>query len=320
MQPFPFAEGQTVMKQGDKGDFFYVCERGVFDVYVSGADGTQNKVHTYAVTDGNHPCFGELALMYAKPRAATVKCSTAGLLWGLDRAGFRTVQQHSAGHDATRVRGVALLSPLLRPTAGGAGPHGRRHLEAGTVIAAKGATADSFFIVLRGTAQIIDGAPPPEPRPPPPPPPRSPRWRAAAGDDDDDDEGGDGAGGGPVVIEDSGYFGERALLVGEKYTQSLLALTEVHCMRIGRESLETLLGAPLQSLLDGEASRRQADADRAMKELASQGLQNVALGDFKLLAAVGAVGSSGAGALIRAEHTTTRSVYTLRVESARCMR
>ena len=52
--------GQTVMKQGDKGDFFYVCERGVFDVYVSGADGTQNKVHTYAVTDGNHPCFGYL--------------------------------------------------------------------------------------------------------------------------------------------------------------------------------------------------------------------------------------------------------------------
>ena len=46
-------------------------------------------------------------------RAATVKCATAGLLWGLDRAGFRTVQQHSAGHDATRVlRGVALLSPF----------------------------------------------------------------------------------------------------------------------------------------------------------------------------------------------------------------
>ena len=39
---------------GRQGDFFYVCERGVFDVYVSGADGTQNKVHTYAVTDGNH--------------------------------------------------------------------------------------------------------------------------------------------------------------------------------------------------------------------------------------------------------------------------
>ena len=161
MQPFPFAEGQTVMKQGDKGDFFYVCERGVFDVYVSGADGTQNKVHTYAVTDGNHPCFGELALMYAKPRAATVKCASAGLLWGLDRAGFRTVQQHSAGNDATRVlRSVALLSPLRFDQLQAVRDHmADATFEAGTVIAAKGAAADSFIIVLRGTAQIIDGAP-----------------------------------------------------------------------------------------------------------------------------------------------------------------
>ena len=64
----------------------------------------------------------------------------------------------------------------------------------------------------------------------------------------------------------------------------------------------------LVSITDGAAKAK-------LKELASQGLQNVALGDFKLLAAVGAVGSSGAGALIRAEHAATGSVYTLRVGS-----
>ena len=166
-------------------------------------------MHTYAVTDGNHPCFGELALMYAKPRAATVKCASAGLLWGLDRAGFRTVQQHSAGNDATRVlRSVALLSPLRFDQLQAVRDHmADATFEAGTVIAAKGAAADSFIIVLRGTAQIIEGAPPPEAEAAAAA--ALAAVAAAAGADDDDDEGGDGAGGGPVVIEDSGSVGGR---------------------------------------------------------------------------------------------------------------
>ena len=43
------------------------------------------KVHKYSVEEHTNPSFGELALMYAKPRAATVKCIEAGVLWSLDR-------------------------------------------------------------------------------------------------------------------------------------------------------------------------------------------------------------------------------------------
>ena len=32
MQRFEFEAGQDVMKQGDKGDFFYVLESGVYEV------------------------------------------------------------------------------------------------------------------------------------------------------------------------------------------------------------------------------------------------------------------------------------------------
>lgn len=60
-----------VIKQGDRGDHFYVIESGVFEVFVSGV-----LVHTYSTEGGAHASFGELSLMYGKPRAATVTAKT----------------------------------------------------------------------------------------------------------------------------------------------------------------------------------------------------------------------------------------------------
>ena len=121
----------AVMKEGDKGDFFYVVESGVYDVLKG-----STKVHTYRVVGGAHPSFGELALMcakpfersrrhgdvaqpsavcrYAKPRAATVQCVEAGTLWGLDRAGFREAQKSNKGVDVTKVLSKVTVLSMLR--------------------------------------------------------------------------------------------------------------------------------------------------------------------------------------------------------------
>ena len=57
-------EGQHVINQGDNGDYFYVIESGQFDIFVDG----------HPVGDiGAGAAFGELALMYSSPRAATVQ-------------------------------------------------------------------------------------------------------------------------------------------------------------------------------------------------------------------------------------------------------
>ncbi|KAJ9128159.1 hypothetical protein QFC24_000451 [Naganishia onofrii] len=87
--------GHVVIEQGAAGDFFYVVEDGEFDIYVKKAGDESSsdeskwgkKVHT-AVPGGS---FGELALMYNAPRAATVVASTPGTLWALDRISFRTI-------------------------------------------------------------------------------------------------------------------------------------------------------------------------------------------------------------------------------------
>lgn len=91
--------GEYIIRQGDSGDFFYIIESGKFGVYVrsekpkgsaEALDGEEK-----VVLDGAGS-FGELALMYDQPRAATVKALTDGKLWALDRNTFRRIIVYSS--------------------------------------------------------------------------------------------------------------------------------------------------------------------------------------------------------------------------------
>jgi len=75
-------EGDVVIQQGDDGDNFYIIEKGNYDIVIGG-----NKVGAYEGTGS----FGELALMYNTPRAATITATTKGTLWSLDRQTFRQI-------------------------------------------------------------------------------------------------------------------------------------------------------------------------------------------------------------------------------------
>ncbi|XP_045931767.1 protein kinase, cAMP-dependent, regulatory, type II, alpha, B isoform X2 [Micropterus dolomieu] len=74
---------EHIIDQGDDGDNFYVIEKGVYDIFVQ-KDGASVCVGKY----DNKGSFGELALMYNTPRAATIVATQDGALWGLDRATF----------------------------------------------------------------------------------------------------------------------------------------------------------------------------------------------------------------------------------------
>ena len=69
-------EGEVIIQQGDEGDNFYIIDQGNVDIYVNG-----NKV----VNLSEGASFGELALIYGTPRAATVMAVTRVKLWGIDR-------------------------------------------------------------------------------------------------------------------------------------------------------------------------------------------------------------------------------------------
>ncbi|KAF6281216.1 protein kinase cAMP-dependent type I regulatory subunit beta [Rhinolophus ferrumequinum] len=87
MFPVTHIAGETVIQQGDEGDNFYVVDQGEVDVYVNGEWVT-------SISEGGS--FGELALIYGTPRAATVKAKTDLKLWGIDRDSYRRILMGTA--------------------------------------------------------------------------------------------------------------------------------------------------------------------------------------------------------------------------------
>lgn len=84
--------GDIVIKQGDDGDNFYVIDCGVYHIYV---DTDQEKNKLVGKYD-NVGSFGELALMYNMPRAATIEAASDGSLWAMNRQTFRRIVLKSA--------------------------------------------------------------------------------------------------------------------------------------------------------------------------------------------------------------------------------
>merc|ERR1711970_536952 len=86
MFEYPVEPNQKVIAEGDDGDNFYVIENGVYDV-IKNINGEDKKVASY----DNVGAFGELALMYNAPRAATVMSVDGGTLWALDRQTYTRI-------------------------------------------------------------------------------------------------------------------------------------------------------------------------------------------------------------------------------------
>ena len=84
LEGVPVKAGQTVINQGDPGDFYYIISRGSFKVSRQSANGTS--VVLAELLDGE--AFGEEALLSDAKRNATVVAETDGLLMRLSKEDF----------------------------------------------------------------------------------------------------------------------------------------------------------------------------------------------------------------------------------------
>ena len=83
------SKGKKIIQQGDVGDFFYVIEEGTVNFFV---DGDVDPVGSCS----NGESFGELALLYDAPRAATCIATTKTILWKVDQQTFRILLARQA--------------------------------------------------------------------------------------------------------------------------------------------------------------------------------------------------------------------------------
>lgn len=146
-------KGQRIIEQGTAvGDYFYVLQAGAVKFVVDG-----KKVGTA----GFGASFGELALLYDCPRAATVVAIAECTLWRLDQETFkRILANFKMSHDDETVRllrGVEFLKDADDRILGKmAGALHLKTYQAGEKVANKGDSVTEFCIVKTGKVRATD--------------------------------------------------------------------------------------------------------------------------------------------------------------------
>ncbi|KAK7965272.1 hypothetical protein PG984_002497 [Apiospora sp. TS-2023a] len=223
-KPIP-AKDIKVITQGDAGDYFYVVEKGSFDVYVNasgalqpGPDGMGSKVST--IQSGGS--FGELALMYNAPRAATVMSAESSCnLWALDRVTFRRILMESTFARRRMYENFLEEVPLLKSLT----PYERSKIAdaletqkfpPGHVIIQQGDIGTSFYLLETGECDAYldrEGE-------------RNHVKHYNKGD----------------------YFGELALLNDAPRAASIVSTTDVKVATLGKSAFARLLG-PVEGIM-----------------------------------------------------------------------
>jgi len=109
LTPADVPAGTVLMKQGDPGDAYFVIAAGLFDVTQGGR---------FLRTCGRGEGAGEIALLRAIPRTATVTARTDATVYRLGREPFLTAV---LGHAATQRQAEGRADALLAADAAAGG-------------------------------------------------------------------------------------------------------------------------------------------------------------------------------------------------------
>jgi len=232
------ASGETVISQGDEGNLFFIVEEGSLDVFIKAGGGGDMKVGT--LSSGS--AFGELALMYNQPRAATIRAATECKLWVIDRNTFKcikTINQKKRIDEhvqflskvtiGTSMLGEAMSRQELMKVAS---VMGYERFKSGEYIIRQDEMGDHFYIVLSGEVDIFKYTGTEKP-----------------------------PGNKLVTIGKGTFFGEKALLSEDKRAASCVAATNVKCLVLDREDFIVMFGN-----MDQFMSQRKNHAQKGQDE------------------------------------------------------
>ncbi|GAM17152.1 hypothetical protein SAMD00019534_003270 [Acytostelium subglobosum LB1] len=213
-----YKAGDVIIRQGDKGDNFYVVDIGQCDIYVNQQN--QPPLHVMDVYEGGS--FGELALIYGSPRAATVIARTDCRLWAIDRISYRTILMD------TTMRKRRLYEEFLEHVSI------LKHLEkyervsladalepctfqSGEIIVREGDSGDKFYIIVEGEVKVTK----------------------KKGDVEEEVS---------RRLHSGDYFGEIALLLDRPRAATVTSVGVTKCVEMDRQRFNRLLG-PCEDIL-----------------------------------------------------------------------
>lgn len=252
-------EGESVIKEGDEGDFFYIVKSGHFDIFqtraVVGADAGKRPVKVLEAGAGF--AFGELALLYNAPRSATVIATVPSELWCLERMAFRRLvvsssQEQFNQHVEFLSRCDIFAELTSDQIASLAEVVQEEDFDEDEAILEQGDRDNKMYILRRGEAiACIKGE----------------KGEAEV-----------------KKYSQGDYFGEIALLLGEPRKASVYAVGPCTCMYISRDTFNGILG-PLRDFLQRNMDKYQkyqealAAGSTAMERRCSGGLGDLGVED-----------------------------------------
>ena len=205
--------GEDVIVQGEIGDIFYLLEEGAVDVYIKKGGGPEMKVHTYKPGDA----FGELAIMYNAPRAATCRVSAESKLWALDRVSFKVIVVAAAMQKRETYKNFLGQVPILESLTEMevltlADSLAEETYQDGATICTQGDEGNYFYIIKEGAAECFQA---------------------------------DAAGGNKLVasLSQGHYFGEIALLTSKPRQATVKAKGLLKVLAIDRATFNRVFGS-----------------------------------------------------------------------------
>lgn len=223
MERKEYKQGDVIIRQGDDGDEFFLLQQGQCDCFLNQKDGSMKKVKEYKAGES----FGELALMYNCPRAATiVAVSDDVVAWAMDRLTFRAVLMSTTSAKRERYENFLTSVPLLESLdryerAKIADAIADMEFKDGDFIIKQGESSDDhLYFIVEGAAKatkVLEGSEEPT-----------------------------------VVMEynkPGDYFGELALLYDMPRAANVIAVGDVKLVSLDRGSFTRLLG-PLTAILN----------------------------------------------------------------------
>ncbi|KAJ3108559.1 hypothetical protein HDU97_000841 [Phlyctochytrium planicorne] len=225
------AAGEDVIVQGAVGDYFYVVETGSLDVFVS----RNGQPAEWKFNYGPGGSFGELALMYNAPRAATVRAQADSVLWALDRVTFRRILMENTSRKRRMYESFLEEVPILLSLE----PYERHKIadalesvvfNDGDVVIRQGDVGDNFYIIESGDASVTTT------------------------DKDGIEHEMPG-------LHRGDYFGELALLTNEPRRATVKAVGRLKLATLGKKAFVRLLG-PVVDIIKRNAGNYSTIAEK----------------------------------------------------------